>query len=93
MSNDDQSPLVTLISCMVCGKTMKLETIAPDGEGDDLIKYRCGQCGRIERSLGSPKLALMPAAAPSRRRVFLRPVNACAASLCGRLSNGATAGQ
>jgi hypothetical protein len=47
--NDDQSPLVTLISCMVCAKTMKLETIAPDAEGDDLIKYRCGQCGRIER--------------------------------------------
>ena len=47
--NDDRSPLVTLMSCMVCAKTMKLETIAPDGEGDDLIKYRCGQCGRIER--------------------------------------------
>jgi hypothetical protein len=47
--NDDQSPLVTLISCMVCAKTMKLETIAPDAEGDDLIKYRCEQCGRIER--------------------------------------------
>jgi DNA-directed RNA polymerase subunit RPC12/RpoP len=47
--NDDQSPLATLISCMVCGKTMKLETIAPDSDGDDLIKYRCGQCGRIER--------------------------------------------
>jgi hypothetical protein len=47
--NDDQSPLITLISCMVCAKTMKLETIAPDGEGDDLIKYRCEQCGRIER--------------------------------------------
>jgi hypothetical protein len=42
--NDDQSPLVTLISCMVCAKTMKLETIAPDAEGDDLIKYRCEQC-------------------------------------------------
>jgi hypothetical protein len=28
---------------------MKLETIAPDGEGDDLIEYRCGQCGRIEQ--------------------------------------------
>ena len=30
--NDDQSPLVTLISCMVSAKTMKLETIAPDGQ-------------------------------------------------------------
>ena len=47
--NDDQSPLVTLITCMVCAKKMKLETIAPDGEGDGLMKYHCGQCGRIER--------------------------------------------
>jgi len=47
--NDDRSPLVTLMSCVVCAKTMKLETIAPDGDGDDLIKYHCGQCGRIER--------------------------------------------
>jgi hypothetical protein len=37
--NDDHSPLVTLMSCMVCAKTMKLETIAADGDGDDLIKY------------------------------------------------------
>jgi hypothetical protein len=35
--NDDQSPLITLMSCMVCAKTMKFETIAPDGEGDDLL--------------------------------------------------------
>jgi hypothetical protein len=47
--NDDRSPLISLMSRMVCAKTMKLETIAPDGEGDDLINYRCGQCGRIER--------------------------------------------
>ena len=47
--NDDRSPLISLMSCMVCAKTMKLETIAPYGEGNDLIKYRCGQCGRIER--------------------------------------------
>jgi hypothetical protein len=46
--NDDKSPLITLMSCMVCAKTMKLERISPDGEGDDLL-YHCGQCGRIER--------------------------------------------
>ena len=47
--NDDQSPLISLMSCMVCAKAMKLETIAPDDNGKDVIKYRCGQCGRIER--------------------------------------------
>jgi hypothetical protein len=47
--NDDQSPLISLVSCTVCAKTMKLETIAPDGDGRDIIEYRCGQCGRIER--------------------------------------------
>jgi hypothetical protein len=49
LMNDDQSPLTTLISCMVCAKTMKLERISPDDAGDDLLQYRCGQCGRIER--------------------------------------------
>jgi hypothetical protein len=49
LMNDDQSPLTTLISCMVCSKTMKFERISPDGEGDDLLQYRCGQCNRIER--------------------------------------------
>jgi hypothetical protein len=47
--NDDKSPLLDLISCLVCHQTMKLEKIDPDGEGDDLIQYRCKQCGSIER--------------------------------------------
>jgi hypothetical protein len=47
--NDDKGPLITLMCCMACDKTMKLERVSPDGEGDDLLQYRCGQCGRIER--------------------------------------------
>jgi hypothetical protein len=47
--NDDKSPLLDLISCMICHQTMKLEKIDPDDEGNDLIQYRCKLCGRIER--------------------------------------------
>jgi hypothetical protein len=46
---DDRSPLLDLMSCMVCHKIMKLEMIDPDDEGNDLIQYRCELCGRIER--------------------------------------------
>jgi hypothetical protein len=47
--NDDRSPLLDLMSCMVCRQTMKLEKIDPDDAGNDLIQYRCKLCGRIER--------------------------------------------
>jgi RNase P subunit RPR2 len=47
--NDDQSPLTTLISCVDCAKTMRIEKIDPDGKGRDMIQYRCDHCGRIER--------------------------------------------
>jgi hypothetical protein len=47
--NDDKSPLVGLMSCMVCDQPMNIEKIDPDGEGDDLIQYRCRLCGRMER--------------------------------------------
>jgi hypothetical protein len=47
--NDDKSPLVELMSCIVCCQPMNLEKIDPDGEGNDLIQYRCRLCGRIER--------------------------------------------
>ncbi len=47
--NDDQSALTTLISCIECAKTMRIEKIEPDGEGKDIIQYRCEHCGRIER--------------------------------------------
>jgi hypothetical protein len=46
---NDRSPLLDLMSCMVCHKIMKLEMIDPDDEGNDLIQYRCELCGRIER--------------------------------------------
>jgi hypothetical protein len=46
--NDDKSPLTDLMSCIVCHRIMKLEKSSPDGEGGDLIQYRCETCGRIE---------------------------------------------
>jgi RNase P subunit RPR2 len=49
--NDDDSPLLTLISCIVCRRTMRLEKSSPGEreDGKDIIQYRCEQCGRIER--------------------------------------------
>jgi len=47
--NDDRSPLLDLMNCIVCDQTMKLEKIDPDDGGNDLIQYRCKLCGRIER--------------------------------------------
>ena len=47
--NDDRSPLLTLMSCISCNRTMRLETSYPDSEGGDIIQYRCEQCSRIER--------------------------------------------
>jgi DNA-directed RNA polymerase subunit RPC12/RpoP len=37
------------LTCIVCKRTMKLEKSAPDADGMDIIQYRCGRCGRIER--------------------------------------------
>ena len=47
--NDDKSPLIGLLSCIVCKETMNLEGSVPDAEGKDIIQYRCKRCGRIER--------------------------------------------
>jgi hypothetical protein len=47
--NDDKSPLIDLLACIVCKETMKIEKSAPDAEGSDIIQYRCARCGRIER--------------------------------------------
>ena len=47
--NDDRSPLLTLISCIDCLTTMRLETSYPGDEGKDIIQYRCEQCDRVER--------------------------------------------
>ena len=49
-SNDDKSPLIDLLNCIVCKETMKIEKSTPDAEGGgDMVQYRCGRCGRIER--------------------------------------------
>jgi RNase P subunit RPR2 len=62
--NDDRNPLLTLISCIVCNKPMRLEGSSPSRyDGEDILQYRCEECGRIERVRlvrGS-----WPAAAPS----------------------------
>jgi hypothetical protein len=47
--NDDRSPLLDLMNCIVCNQTMKLEKSDPDDLGNDVIQYRCKLCGRIER--------------------------------------------
>jgi hypothetical protein len=47
--NDDRSPLLDLMNCIVCDQTMKLEKIDPDDGGNDVIQYRSKLCGRIER--------------------------------------------
>jgi hypothetical protein len=47
--NDDKSPLIDLLTCIVCKRTMKLEKSSPDDEGRDMIQYRCDLCSRIER--------------------------------------------
>ena len=48
-ANDDRSPLIDLLSCIVCNEPMKLEKSSPDEDGIDIIQYRCGRCSRIER--------------------------------------------
>jgi hypothetical protein len=35
--NDDRSPLIDLLNCIVCNKAMRLEKSAPDPEGKDII--------------------------------------------------------
>ena len=47
--NDDKSPLIDLLVCIVCKETMKIEKSNPGAAGSDIIQYRCAQCGRIER--------------------------------------------
>jgi hypothetical protein len=48
-SNDDKSPLIDLLNCIVCKETMKIEKSSPDVEGGEIVQYRCERCGRIER--------------------------------------------
>jgi hypothetical protein len=49
LMNDDKSPLLDLLTCIACNVTMRLERIEPDEKGREILLYRCGQCGRIER--------------------------------------------
>lgn len=46
--NDDRSPLLDLMNCIVCDQAMKLEKVDPDDQGD-IIQYGCKLCARIER--------------------------------------------
>jgi hypothetical protein len=46
--NDDKSPLIGLLHCIVWKETMKIEKSGPDAEDRDIIQYRCTRCGRIE---------------------------------------------
>jgi len=48
LANDDRSPLVDLLTCIVCRVTMKIEKSDPDENGSDLVQYRCELCGRNE---------------------------------------------
>src|SRR3954468_22524601 len=48
LMNNDHSPLLDLLTCIVCKQTMKLERADPDGEGTHLIRYRCRNCNRVE---------------------------------------------
>ena len=46
--NDDRSPLLDLMTCIVCNGTMVVEKADPDGDGNDLVHYRCATCHRVE---------------------------------------------
>jgi hypothetical protein len=63
-SNDDKSPLIDLLVCIICGETMKIEKSTPDAGGTDIVQYRCGRCDRIERV----RLFRRSRDAPARRR-------------------------
>jgi hypothetical protein len=47
--NDDRSPLLTLIACIVCKRTMQVEKSYSGEDGKAVVQYRCEPCGRIER--------------------------------------------
>ena len=63
-ANDDKSPLIDLLTCIVCKVTMKIASSTPESSGSDLVQYRCEQCGwrgwspvadvAIYQSLASP---------------------------------------
>jgi len=47
--NDDKSALTTLLTCVGCAKSMRLERIDPEGDGRAIIQFRCEQCGGTDR--------------------------------------------
>lgn len=47
-ANDDKSPLIDLLTCIVCKVTMKIANSTPDAEGSDLVQYSCELCNRTE---------------------------------------------
>jgi hypothetical protein len=47
-ANDDKSPLIDLLTCIVCKVTMKIANSFPEAQGSDLVQYCCERCGRIE---------------------------------------------
>ena len=47
-ANDDRSPLTDLLTCIGCNHSMEIELIAPDNDGENLIRYRCKIYYRIE---------------------------------------------
>jgi hypothetical protein len=47
-ANDDKSPLIDLLTCIICKVTMKIASSTPESSGTEIIQYRCEQCGRIE---------------------------------------------
>jgi hypothetical protein len=57
--NDDRSPLLDLMNCIVCNQAMKLEKIDLDDQGDDIIQYRRKLCGRIASVSPKPRLGLV----------------------------------
>src|SRR5260370_7240283 len=61
--NDDKSPLIDLMNCIVCRETMKIEKSAPDAEGKNIIHYRCAPHDTIHRR---PLLPPTPNHPPSR---------------------------
>jgi len=49
VNNDNGSALATLIRCIVCDFTMKIEKVSNHKLGGKNLEYRCPTCGRIER--------------------------------------------
>src|SRR6476659_4781998 len=47
-ANDDKSPLIDLLTCIICKVTMKIANSTPDADGSDLVQYHCQLCNGTE---------------------------------------------